>query len=376
MTKYMTNYSRGCFDHWTASHAISELVSNYLDSDGEQEHEFTEDTITLTNKGIEVSNKMLMSGMSDKRGDDTKRGTFGIGSIQCMVVLCDLGIDMKILNNGKQWVPTFEYNEQFDADIMVINETVINSDGNFSVIVEGLDQLVIEEVVTRCSVFQDREVLYSTEVGDIISTIAGTPEIFVGDMLVMQTTDFKYSYNFKPNVVPLTQDRNVMDLWELRKLTARLISMIDDEVFVKEAIRANKYDTRLVADSWYTSTPKHAAVEVMGQEFVDDNEGATVTSSYSDHQEAVKLGNKSVYIENEVEVTSIKQSDVYKESIADIEIIEVPTVQEVMEAMKVRIMDLLEENLCQSEIDSLEEILDPIITASRCWSGDVEDLPF
>jgi hypothetical protein len=83
-----------------------------------------------------------------------------------------------------------------------------------------------------------------------------------------------------------------------------------------------------------------------------------------------------VYIENEVEVTSIKQSDVYKESIADIEIIEVPTVQEVMEAMKVRIMDLLEENLCQSEIDSLEEILDPIITASRCWSGDVEDLPF
>ena len=91
MNKYITNFSRGCFHHWNTAKACMEFVSNWLDSDGEREYEFTEDSLTLTNKSIKVSNKMLMMGLSDKRQDDTKRGQFGVGSVQALVVLSRRG---------------------------------------------------------------------------------------------------------------------------------------------------------------------------------------------------------------------------------------------------------------------------------------------
>ena len=63
---------------------------------------------------------------------------------------------------------------------------------------------------------------------------------------------FKYSYNFKPSIVALTQDRNTVDSWELKKLTAKMISLVEDETFVKEAIESNSYDTQLITEYYYT----------------------------------------------------------------------------------------------------------------------------
>ena len=52
LNKFVTNFARTCFHHWTASKAIMEFVQNFLDSDGERDYEISGDTITFgTNSG-------------------------------------------------------------------------------------------------------------------------------------------------------------------------------------------------------------------------------------------------------------------------------------------------------------------------------------
>ena len=212
MTKYVTNFARTCFDHWSASKAVSEYAQNWLDSDGEREYSFTDTGIVLTNKNIKVSNKLLMMGKSDKRNDPSKRGKFGVGSLQSMVVLIDLGATVVIENNDVLWTPVWEYSDQYQDDIMVIIETTKQRpNNNFSVIIDGLDSETLDEIKIRCLAFQDREVLHSTKYGDLIETVNGdVGEIYVGDLYVCQNPSFSYCYNFKPKFVKLCQDRNLI----------------------------------------------------------------------------------------------------------------------------------------------------------------------
>ena len=323
------------------------MVQNFLDSDGEQEYEFTDTGLTLTNKNIKVSNKLLMMGMSDKRDDNTKRGQFGVGSCQAMVVLIDLGISVVIENNSVQWQPEFEYCPQFDADIMVINETPCNNGSDFTVIIDGLSPEDIEEVKQRCLVFQDREVLFSTEYGDIIEnpTDNGGGEVFCGDMYVCQNSSFRYSYNFKPKGIKLSQDRDAVSQWELQALTSKLIVATGDNNFIKEAIRERSVDTQSVNTQWSCDPKTDSELDdELAEEFLSKNGAKYVTSSYDDHQTQEKLGNKSIYIQNEKEVNAIKRSGLYKEAILNVDMVEAVPFTEQLADLLDNMEGLLQDN--------------------------------
>ncbi|AHK11612.1 hypothetical protein S140_205 [Shewanella sp. phage 1/40] len=347
MTQYITNYTRGCFIHWSTSHAIAEAVANALDSDGELSFDFGGDYISLTNKDIKVSNKMLMSGLSDKRYDDSKRGRHGIGIIQAMVVLTDQNINVSIYNNDIVWRPEFQYSSQFDADIMVINESPFDNGTNFTVIIEGLSPQDIDEVKQRCLVFQDREVLHSTEYGDIISKLEDEEggEVFCGDMYVCQNKNFKYSYNFKPKGIKLSQDRDAVSQWDLQQLTAKLIIATKDDDFIKEAIKANKADTEYVNTVWTSSAATSDSLDdSFADEFLSEHGAKLVTSSYSDHQANEKAGNKSVYIDNARIVTAISSSTLYQSAMESFVEVERETFSELLLKTLERMEELLYSN--------------------------------
>lgn len=349
MTQYKTNYTRGAFHHWPCSKAIMEAVSNFLDSDGEQSYTFGDNYIELTNRDINVSSKMLLSGLSDKRGDNTKRGQFGLGILQSMVVLLDLGATLVIKNNDVQWTPVFEHCPLFDADIMVINESPCNNGSNFTVLIEGLSETDIDEVRQRCLVFQDRKVLYSTEYGDIIENIDGEGEVFCGDMYVCQNSAFKYSYNFKPKGIKLSQDRDAVSQWDMSELTAKLIISTKDDAFIKESIRANKVDTERVNPQWggsYRET-SNSVNDSFAEEFLAEHGAVLVTADYSEHQTNEKLGNKSVYISNSREVDAIQRSELYKEAIMNIEYVE----KESFDDLLTRTLDHVEALLREKGVD-------------------------
>lgn len=345
MVQYKTNYTRGCFSHWSISKSISEMTSNFLDSEGERSFEFGENFIELTNKNIKVSNKMLLSGLSDKRGDTSKRGQFGLGFCQSIVVLTDLDIKVTVLNNNIKWQPSFQHCNQFDADIMVINESPCANGNDFTVLIEGLSAEDIDEVKQRCLVFQDREVLYSTKYGDIISNLEDEEggEVFCGDMYVCQNKNFKYSYNFKPKGVKLSQDRDAVSQWDLQQLTAKVIIATGDKVFIKEAIKADKADTEYVNASWAGSssyTPDELDDD-FADEFLTEHGAVLVTSSYKEHQANEKAGNKSVYIDNERIVRSISSSSLYQSAMENYVEVERETFSELLLKTLARMEDLL-----------------------------------
>jgi hypothetical protein len=322
MTKYVTNFARTCFDHWSASKAVSEYVQNWLDSDGEREYSFTDTGIVLTNKNIKVSNKLLMMGKSDKRNDPSKRGRFGVGSLQSMVVLIDLGVTVVIENNDVLWTPVWEYSDQYQDDIMVIIETTKQRpNNNFSVIIDGLDSETLDEIKIRCLAFQDREVLHSTKYGDLIETVNGdTGEIYVGDLYVCQNPSFSYCYNFKPEFVKLCQDRNLVSQWDLQELTSKLIIATNDVDLIKKSINSCTLDTRNCNVYWDNTQRTSPDVDdAIARDFLEEHGNAFVTDDSSKFQEMVKLGNNVVLVKSEALLKSITRSKVYKQALEDVE---------------------------------------------------------
>jgi len=322
MTKYVTNFARTCFDHWSASKAISEFIQNWLDSDGERDYDITDTGITLTNKNIKVSNKLLMMGKSDKRDDPSKRGRFGVGSLQAMVVLIDLGIDITIYNNDVKWTPVWEHSELFNDDVMVVLETDMSRpNNNFSIVIEGLDYQTLDEIRIRCLEFQDREVLFSTKYGDLIETLNGeTGEIYVGDLYVCQNPSFSYCYNFKPEFVKLCQDRNLVSQWDLQELTSKLIIATNDVELIKQSINLCTLDTRNCNQYWDSSQRTSPEVDdALAQEFLEKHGTALVTNDPHKFQEMTRLGNKVALVQTESLFKAITRSKVYKEAIEDVE---------------------------------------------------------
>ncbi len=342
MNKYMTNFSRGCFHHWSASKAVMELVQNALDSDGELDYEFGEGYLSLTNRNIRVSNKLLMMGMSGKRGDESKRGQFGVGSIQAMVVLTDLDCSVEIFNNDVIWQPKFEYCEKFDEDVMVIEESqYVAGNTNFTITISGLSEQDLDEVKQRCLVFQEREVLHSTEFGDVVENLDGeTGEVFCGDLYVCQNSRFAYSYNFKPKVIKLSQDRDAVSQWDMQSITAKLIMATEDDEFIKKAMKSGMLDTDLVRYN-YAYSPD-SVNDSFAEEFLEEHGVVLVTSDYSEHEHNVKVGNKSAYNPNAVVVSSILASDVYQEAISQLEVVEKESFTELMDKFLGEVEVLLE----------------------------------
>ncbi len=322
MTKYVTNFARTCFDHWSASKAIAEFVQNWLDSDGEREYSFTDTGIVLTNKNIKVSNKLLMMGKSDKRNDPSKRGRFGVGSLQSMVVLIDLGATVVIENNDVLWTPVWEYSDQYQDDIMVIIETTKQRpNNNFSVIIDGLDSETLDEIKIRCLAFQDRKVLHSTKYGDLIETLNGdTGEIYVGDLYVCQNPSFSYCYNFKPEFVKLCQDRNLVSQWDLQELTSKLIIATNDVELIKDSITLATLDTRNCNVYWDSTQRTSPDVDnALATDFLNEHGAAFVTNDIHTFQEMTKLGNNVALVQTETLYKAITRSSVYKDAIADVE---------------------------------------------------------
>ena len=365
MYTYITNYNRKAIDHWSNYEAVREFVQNALDSEGEFEFEIVEGIIVLISKNIKVSNKMLMTGLSDKRDDPTKRGQYGTGSMFALCVLTARGVNVTMQNNDLLWDARFEYCDKFEDDIMVIDETVYYPSNDFTVTIQGLSEEDIEDVKQICLMFQDREVVVSTEYGNIINSVDDQGEVYCGGLFVQQTKGFKYSYDIKPEHLSLNQDRQSCSEWDLQTLTAKIIMSSGDKDLIRDAVESNQRDTSHVTYN-YAKVPEELSDEY-AEEFIEEHGGSLVTNSYSDHRESEELGNKSVYLENGVKVKAIQSSSTYKEAIANIELIEKKSPQETMEELKEEIVERLCAKVNAELVSEIVDLLDEVVDTSSDW---------
>ena len=367
---YKTNITDGYCFQWSVSKSCMEFVSNALD---EGDYDITPDAengkLIVTNYNTRLDPKVLMLGLSSKRGDDTKRGMFGCGVPMAIAALLAQDCQVIIYNSGVIWDCCFEYCDEWGYEVLTFKETIDPTPNtNLTIVVNSMDSSDVEEIIQRTLVLQNREVLFSTKYGDVISQGEDNGEIFCGDMYVCENGSFKYSYNFAPKVLPLNQDRNSASQWEISRLTAKIWKQCPDKELLKEAIESKKADCEYVMDSWYTQDSKELSVsEEYGEDFISNHPNHIVTSDFERYEELVKCGNKVKYIDNSNKVKAIKESKAYNTMIDSMEVIEVESDRTKLDRISLAFQQLVDDHgheeiqyegfTMQEHIDTLEEII-------------------
>lgn len=349
LNTYETNVCRDALEHWYTKDAVREFVQNCI-CDGIAPYwdfDTDEGTIILGNQNTKLPPNILMMGKSSKRGDKSKVGQYGTGSVFAMSVLLDNNIDITIYNGDVIWKPCFKLCNSFGEEVMVIEEySNPEPTTSYEVVIRGLSEEDCHNVIESTLVFQDREVLAETKYGKVISNPKDNNggEIFVRGLFVTQNTRFKYSYDFEPEYLPLNQDRNLADTWELQKLCAKLWSCVEDVELVKEVIKSESYDCELVGDKWYTDNKVHVAVDSLAEDFFEEHGDCFVTNNHDTYEEMKKAGNTVKYVSSKPLYDSIVKSEKYQEIRDNTVMIKRLPLKDLIEQYVQESFDLLYEN--------------------------------
>ena len=327
LNTYKTNLCRNALEHWQIFQGVREAIQNMLDSDGEYYYEFLDDKLILGNENIKLHPQVLLMGKSDKRDDVSTVGRFGTGFLFGISVLLDNNVDIEMVNADVIWKPCFEYCDTYQDDIVVIKEYENPRPScNYEVVISNLQAADVHNIKETCLLFQEREILAETTLGNIIANPEDGQggEIFVKGLFVTQNKCLKYSYDFLPEHLPLNQDRNLADTWELKQRTALMWKQVEDVDFLSEAIKSNSEDCYLVATDWnvgYGNT-SHAASEALAEEFFEEKGDCLITDDYHDYKRLRDDGNKVELVSNKALYESVIASDTYQEKMDNITIIE------------------------------------------------------
>lgn len=335
LNTYKTNLCRNALDHWEPHEGVREVIQNMLDSDGKYYYQFSDDKLVLGNENIKLHPQVLLMGKSDKRNSPETIGKFGTGFLFGISVLLDSNINIEMYNNDVIWKPCFEYCDTYQDDIVVIKEfsnPVPTS--NYEVVISNLQEVDINNIVETCLLFQEREILAETKYGNIIANPEDDNggEIFVKGLFVTQNACLKYSYDFLPEYLPLNQDRNLADTWELQQLTAKMWHTVEDQELLKGAIKSESVDCQLVSTGWNVGYSKpHAAVESLAEEFFEEKGECMITDSYDDYKELKAAGNKVELVSQKALYESILSSNTYNNYVNSVEVVERPPLKDLIE---------------------------------------------
>jgi hypothetical protein len=230
---YKLSLARNYVSSWGVVQAVREFIQNALDSDSPFEYEWEssfqaswkpiapsadlhEDTFTLAlvSRHSILRPEQLLLGGGTKAGDLDKIGSFGEGFKLALLVLTREGRPTTILNNGKAWTPTFEFDKAFGAEALQIEETDAPIAGSgVTVLISGLTQEEREKITDSCLLMQRRLGNFiEVPQGRILPDLPG--RLYVGGLFICETK-LQHGYDIRPNLLRLERDRQTVDNFEL-----------------------------------------------------------------------------------------------------------------------------------------------------------------
>lgn len=280
MTKYTTMITKDYVPDWEVEDGIREFVANALDSDYPFEYEITDNSISLTSKGVTLPASVLTLGTSGNRLKVESVGQHGEGILVGLVPILRSGGTVEFINGSKIWNPCFEYSEQFDKEVLVIHECQVAHGEDYTVNISNVSKSVLDSVIDRCLYLQEDigEVLEGTT-GRILKDIAG--KLYVGGLYVTAIPTYAHSYDFKPQYLQLNRDRKSVEGWNLQAAAARLTKEVLEPLEIAELIEKNKADIQSlqfgpdieqVADVLYNRLVEKHGEDVVVCEWYDDQE--------------------------------------------------------------------------------------------------------
>ena len=229
-----TNY----VEHWGFWEATREILQNAIDT---KDYDVT----TMRSSGVlkirSMSGAMdlstLMLGESSKRNDEGSIGKYGEGYKLALLVLVRNNYEVLIKNGADCWRVSIEKHPQMGIDCLAINvfkDAYIDEEieNEVSFIINGLSyddfytvqSNFIDKDLSEFNVIAESEGSYCFEYSE---DKEDPKKVFVGGLYVCDlpdSDDYRYSYNFAPNVLELDRDRKTVDSFYLQYEATKLLS--------------------------------------------------------------------------------------------------------------------------------------------------------
>ena len=319
MKKYkLTIQPEYCHD-WSVADAIREVIQNNLDSPSAFVWDAGLDYMTFTSKNVQLPQSTLLLGNTSKRDDRSNAGGKGEGYKLAMMILVREGVGIEIRNGNKLWIPTIEWDHDFEANMLVVNETDLANNTDLTFFIKDIDQDTIDTVVHNCLYLRDQESLGNYATAKCGSRIFFDVEgkLYVGGLFVCET-NLSYSYDLHPSKIKLNRDRKQVSGWDLQGVTASLLKEVAEPKRIVEAAQKDVADVHHMQYSWSVgSIPSEVADEAYNVFKLAYGEDAVVAESYLEMVSLQEQGFVKPVVVNDSFARLIRSSSDYETTFSE-----------------------------------------------------------
>jgi hypothetical protein len=225
--------------HWGLWEAVREIYQNALDEGGAKlTYNEWKGLLEISTETGHLTPQSLVLGTSSKRDDETKRGKFGEGYKLALLVLARMQHSVTIYNGEELWIPSLEYDDQFNADILTIHTE--NSEGGTPGVIFNISGVTPEQ-------YADIQRNIRPEIIDrILDEPQEAGRIYVGGLYVSTVKRFRHGYVFRPGIVKLDRDRGMVDGFDLAWQTSKLWTSRGHSARLSELLEAEAPDVEYV----------------------------------------------------------------------------------------------------------------------------------
>lgn len=303
---YELPLSQSYVRHWGVVEGVRELFQNALDSDSPFEYQLGPDSLRITSRFSRLEPKTLLLGTTSKADARDKIGSFGEGYKIALLVLTRAGVNVRVENNDRLWVPSFKRSRQFEDEVLCIRDSSYpeGRGQGLTFSLEGLDESDLDAIrETNMHMWAHVGEVLTTSRGEILLEHPG--KLFVNGLFVCKT-QLKYGYNMKPEYLRLERDRQTVstfdlafqakDMWFETGRHEQIAAMIEENAPDMEY--ANYGTPELVRQACY-------------ELFKKNNPGAVVASSPQELKQMIAQGMTKVVYINKVFGDCVRTSSDY-----------------------------------------------------------------
>jgi len=299
---------------WGIQEALREIVQNWGDNKEEKSYGYKDGFLTLINENTILPSSVLLVGNSNKRDDDTTVGRHGDGLCSALTVLVREGRPHRIINGDKTWIATEHFCENFQSNLIRIEEDPWIGNGALIFEVEISDE-EWNDLIERYLPFNTNiGEVYKSSQGEVLLNESFKGKIYCGGIYVTTDNNLTLGYNFLPASLKLDRDRSTCRTFDIQWITKSILSeMSHEDKYVD--ILANSVSNN-AADMVYVSyeRPSEQLKDACHDRFVEKfGENSILADSVEEAQKLKKSGyRKVIFTGNEAMTKLVKSSSKYK----------------------------------------------------------------
>lgn len=239
MKKVTLSITEEYVSHWSWWEGARELMQNAVDT-GDYHIDFGDGTLTITSSGGAIPVNALLMGKTTKKDDSSTIGKFGEGMKLGFLVLLREGAKVSVENGQDLWIPQMEEDDTFGCPVLTvhISQGILSHKSPNTVVVrvQGIPNYAMEEIEDNYAPTTLREVYIENNQGkaykkieDEDGEVSTDCALFVNGLFVCNVNgNFKFDYDFKPDVFDLDRDRGTVDTFDVKYHANQLLSECDD----------------------------------------------------------------------------------------------------------------------------------------------------